>query len=280
MLNRSLLFSLALLLTIDSGNYSNANEDSKIIYDKDYFNQFNITNVNDALKRIPGVENIGSRNSESYEPGGNQKRGFGSSGTQILINGERQSSKSNSIIKTLERINAESLIRVEVIRGSEAGLDVRSDGVIVNIIVDSSLSKSSGTWSAALGYLTSGDSNWRGTGSWATKIKNTDLVLGLERIGDLNSRKYNEFTVDQKQSLLYYRLRETIEYESSNRVNLDLNSKINDKNILRVNALVWFDGKENAPQIQEYFLPSDVENKEFYKKINCFIKLLIFNIGR
>ena len=57
------------------------------------------------------------------------------------------------------------------------------------------------------GYLTSGDSNWRGTGSWATEIKNTDLVLGLERIGDLQSRKYNEFTVDQEQSLLYYRLR-------------------------------------------------------------------------
>ena len=28
----------------------------------------------------------------------------------------------------------------------------------------------------------------------------------------------------------------------SNRVNLDLNSKINDKNILRVNTLIWFDG--------------------------------------
>ena len=173
MLNRSLLFSLALLLTVDAGNYLNANEDNKIIYEKDYFNQFNITNVNDALKRIPGVENIGSRNTESYEPGGNQKRGFGSSGTQILINGERQSSKSNSIIKTLERINADSLIRIEVIRGSEAGLDVRSDGVIVYIIVDSSLSKSSGTWSAALGYLTSGDSNWRGTGS----VSYTHLTL-------------------------------------------------------------------------------------------------------
>ena len=90
----------------------------------------------------------------------------------------------------------------------------------------------------------------------------------MERIGDLNSRIYDEFTVDQEQSLLYYRLRETVEYQSSNRVNLDLNSKINDKNTLRINALLWFDGKENAPQIQEYFLPSDVEKIEFYKKIN------------
>lgn len=268
MLKKLLLFSLALMLTVNASSYLNANEDNKIVYEKDYFEQFNITNANDALKRIPGVESIGSRNSENYEPGGNRKRGFGSSGTQILINGERQSSKSNSIIKTLERINADSLIRIEVIRGSEAGLDVRSDGVIVNIIADSSLSKSSGTWSTALGFLTSGDSNWRGTASWATKIKNTDLVLGLERIGDLNSRKYNEFTVDQEQSLLYLRLRETIEYQSGNRINLDLNSKINDKNILRINTLVWFDGKENSPQIQEYFLPTDIKNENFYKKIN------------
>ena len=245
-------------------------ESNKIIYDQAYFRQYNITNAADAIKRIPGVENLSSGNySENYEPGSNnKKRGFGSSGAQILINGERQSSKSNNIIKTLERINADSLIKIEVIRGSEAGLDVRSDGVIVNIIVDGNLSKGSGTWSAALGYLTSGSSNWRGIGSWATKIKKTDIVIGFERIGDLNSRNYNEFTVDQEQSLLYYRLRETIEYQSSNRVNIDLNSKINDKNTIRINTLVWFNGKENAPQIQEYFSPSDINNEAFYKKIN------------
>ena len=245
-------------------------ENNKIVYDQIYFQKFNITNAADAIKRIPGVENLSSGNSSAnYEPGGNnKKRGFGSSGTQILINGERQSSKSNNIIKTLELINAESLIKIEVIRGSEAGLDVRSDGVIINIIVDGSSSKGSGTWSSALGFLTSGDSNWRGTGSWATKIKKTDVVLGLERIGDLNSRKYNEFTVDKTQSLLYYRLRETIEYQTGNRISLDLNSKINNKNTLRINALVWFDGKENAPQIQEYFLPADVKNEAFYEKID------------
>ena len=45
-------------------------------------------------------------------------------------------------------------------------------------------------------------------------------------------------------------------------------AKINNKNTLRINALVWFDGKENAPQIQEYFLPTDVKNEAFYEKID------------
>ena len=268
MFSKKIFFYLFILIFIPFEIF--AQEDSKIIYNQAYFKQYNITNAADAINRIPGIESLSSgNNSANYEPGNNNKRrGFGSSGTKILINGERQSSKSNNIVKTLERINAESLIRIEVIRGTEAGLDVRSDGVIVNIIVDGNLSKGSGTWSAALGYLTSGSSNWRGIGSWSTKIKKTDIVFGFERIGDLNSRKYNEFTVDQDKSLLYYRLRETIEYQSSNRINIDLNSKINDKNTIRINTLLWFNGKENSPQIQEYFSPADVKNEAFYKKIN------------
>ena len=147
---KKIFFYLFILILIPFEIF--AQEDNKIVYDQAYFKQYNVTNAADAIKRIPGIENLSSgNNSENYEPGGNNKRrGFGSSGTQILINGERQSSKSNNIIKTLERINAGSLIRIEVIRGTEAGLDVRSDGVIVNIIVDGNLSKGSGTWSASV----------------------------------------------------------------------------------------------------------------------------------
>ena len=65
-------------------------DSNKIVYDQTYFQKFNITNAADAIKRIPGVESLSSGNSsQNYEPGSdNKKRGFGSSGTQILINGE------------------------------------------------------------------------------------------------------------------------------------------------------------------------------------------------
>ena len=265
---RLLLLILA-VITLNSFEIF-SQENNKIIYDQNYFQKFNITTAVDALKRIPGVEDLTMGNTaESFDPtGNNKKRGFGSSGTQILINGERQSSKSNSIIKTLERIKAESLIRIEVIRGSEAGLDVRSDGIIVNIIVDTSSSKGSGTWNSALRFLSSGDSIWSGSGSWATKIKNTDIVLGIERTGFMNSRIYDEFHTDKNQSIFQYRKRETIEYEAKNRFNIDINSKINNKNTIRINTLIWFDGKENEPQIQQYFLPSDKNKESFFKSID------------
>lgn len=263
---------LLLILTVITLNSLEifSQESNKIVYDKSYFQKFNITTAVDALKRIPGVEELTmGNNSQSFDPtSNNKKRGFGSSGTQILINGERQSSKSNSIIKTLERIKAESLIRVEVIRGSEAGLDVRSDGIIVNIIVDNSSSSGSGTWNSAIRFLSSGDSIWSGSGSWATKIKNTDLVLSLERTGFMNSRLYDEFHVDKNEAIVQYRLRETIEYEAENRVNIDINSKINSKNTIRINALIWFDGKQNEPQIQQYYLPNDDDKESFFKTID------------
>ena len=136
MFSKKIFFYLFILIFIPFEIF--AQEDSKIIYNQAYFKQYNITNAADAINRIPGIESLSSgNNSANYEPGNNNKRrGFGSSGTKILINGERQSSKSNNIVKTLERINAESLIRIEVIRGTEAGLDVRSDGVIVNIMLN------------------------------------------------------------------------------------------------------------------------------------------------
>ena len=55
--------------------------------------------------------------------------------------------------------------------------------------------------------------------------RNIDFVLGLERTGKINSRKYDEFHQDQSDTIAFYRVRETIEYEAKNRVNLDINSK-------------------------------------------------------
>ena len=61
MLKKLLLFSLALMLTVNANSYLNANEDSKIVYEKDYFEQFNITNANDNFEnRTFGRNLVGS----------------------------------------------------------------------------------------------------------------------------------------------------------------------------------------------------------------------------
>ena len=65
-------FYLFILILIPFEIYTQ--EDNKVIYNQDYFKQYNITNAADAIKRIPGIENLSSgNNSENYEPGSNNK---------------------------------------------------------------------------------------------------------------------------------------------------------------------------------------------------------------
>lgn len=267
---RKLLFFFFGFLIITTCNDLFSQENNKIIYEKSYFQKFNITNANEAIKRIPGVEGLTQGNARAgFDPNQNDnKRGFGSSGTQILINGERQSSKANNIVKTLERIQINSIERIEVIRGSVAGLDVRSDGIIVNLIVDYSSSQGTGTWQSSLRILTSGDSLWSGGASWSKKIGKTDLVLGFEKTGFMNSRLYHEDHIDKNENIIQYRIRETIEYKSKNRINIDLNSKITPKDTLRLNMLTWFDSKEAEPQSQYYYGSGDSSKEDILRYIN------------
>lgn len=237
-------------------------ENNKIIYDKNYFEKYNIVSVIDAIKRIPGVEAItegdGSGSRSKFDLSSRkERRGFGSSGTAILINGERLSSKANNVMQTLSRIQADALIRIEVIRGSEAGLDVRSEGIIINVIVDSSSLKSSGTWETALKILSSGNSIWTGEGSWSTKVKNTDIVIGLKRIGFISSRYYDEFHLFGDSSIYQYRIRETFEFKSGFQASIDVSSKLTPIDTIRINTLIWFDGSAAEPQNQNYYGPED-----------------------
>ncbi len=265
-----LLKILTLLAFIVFSSQIMAQDSSIIIYNKDYFKTYNITNAADAIKRIPGVESFVSAEygSENLDPGANvEKRGFGSSGTQILINGVRQSSKSNDIIESLKRISSSALIQIEIIRGSKEGLDVRSDGIIVNVIADTSSLKSSGTWSIGLEQLTSGNSKWSNDISWSKRLGKTDLVLGLKKSGWLKNRVYNEFH-NTPSKIELYRKRENFEYESAIEGTFNLNTVINKNNTIRINGLMITEGSGSDPQTQLYYPPEDIKRKTSYKFID------------
>jgi len=113
-------------------------DSSTIVYDQEFFAQYAVTTADDILRRIPGVSTI----LDSTEGGGggggggnNDRRGFGSDGDQILINGRRLAGKSNEISSALRRIQIQNLDRVELLRGTSNDIDVRSDGIVVNLIL-------------------------------------------------------------------------------------------------------------------------------------------------
>ncbi|WAC22595.1 TonB-dependent receptor plug domain-containing protein [Blastomonas sp. SL216] len=88
-----------------------------------YFNQFAPRTALDMVRQIPGFS-IAE---------GEDRRGLGQGGSNVLINGERFSGKSNDVVSELGRIGAGNVIRIELIDGATLNLPGLT-GQVVNIV--------------------------------------------------------------------------------------------------------------------------------------------------
>jgi hypothetical protein len=65
---------------------------------------------------------------------GDQVRGFAGAAGNVLIDGQRPTSKSESLSDILSRIGIDQVERIELIRGGAAGIDMQGRTVIANVI--------------------------------------------------------------------------------------------------------------------------------------------------
>jgi outer membrane receptor protein involved in Fe transport len=87
-----------------------------LVYDEEYFQRFEPVTAGDALKRVPGVTFL----SDVIESDGARLRGLDPGYTQILINGERVPGGQSDRSFFLDRIPAELIEQVEIVRSSSA----------------------------------------------------------------------------------------------------------------------------------------------------------------
>ncbi len=128
--------------TVETTGVTVTDAGNRVIYTPEYFSPYNVVTARDQLERIPGLQDI-------FDGGDADQRGFGNSGDQVLINGKRLSGKSNDIGSAMDRIQARQVVQIEVIRGTVTGLDVRSQGRVVNIVLDGTLVTGLGSWQAS-----------------------------------------------------------------------------------------------------------------------------------
>ncbi|MCC3859817.1 TonB-dependent receptor plug domain-containing protein [Pseudemcibacter aquimaris] len=124
---------------------------SVVTYEKSYFDSYNAVTLLDMLNIIPGAKEILDKNKNQRRGGGGGgrgggDRGFGAGGDQILIDGKRLAGKTNSVDDTLGRISADQIEKIELIRGATAGLDVQSQGLVINITLAEGASSSTTFW--------------------------------------------------------------------------------------------------------------------------------------
>ena len=129
----SYLTGVVLLSVLPATNAQNsAADNSTISYPASYFTEFNPLTVNDMLDRVPGISLILEQNSSNFS---GDVRGLGAS-SQILIDGKRMAGKANEARSQLDRISAEQVASIEIVRGTSSDLDVQNTGQLVNIILE------------------------------------------------------------------------------------------------------------------------------------------------
>jgi outer membrane receptor for ferrienterochelin and colicins len=162
-------------------------------YDEEYFQRFEPLSVGDMMKRVPGVS-FQSDIGEYAEP---SLRGIGSEYTQILVNGRRITGATNDNTVIVDRIPAELVERVEIIRSPSSDIDSQGVGGTLNIILKEGAELSGGIYRLGAyyndgetnpsGFLSFGDSS--DSFEWGTSINyqerfNRKAATELERAQD------------------------------------------------------------------------------------------------
>ena len=80
----------------------------------------------DMIARLPGFQ---------FDQGNNGTRGFAGAAGNVLIDGDRPSSKSDGLEGVLRRISADSVERIELIRGGAPGIDMQGQTVVANVVL-------------------------------------------------------------------------------------------------------------------------------------------------
>ncbi len=123
-------------------------------YDEEYFQRFEPLSVGDMMKRVPGVS-FQSDIGEYAEP---SLRGIGSEYTQILVNGRRVTGGTNDNTVVVDRIPAELVERVEVIRSPSSDIDSQGVGGTLNIVLKEGAELSGGIYRVGA-YYNDGETN-------------------------------------------------------------------------------------------------------------------------
>jgi outer membrane receptor protein involved in Fe transport len=138
----------------------------ELTFGQEFFQKFEPTSVGDSLKRVPGVaftSDIGEYDAPAL-------RGLGAGFTQILVNGRPIPGAGNDRSVFVDRIPAEIIDRIEIIRSPTADLDSQGIGGTINIILKDGTSLPPGVIArAGVLYFPDGKDTFKGSGaiSWS-----------------------------------------------------------------------------------------------------------------
>lgn len=127
------------------------------VFEPAYFDRFAPRTALDMLEQVPGFQISGGNGSQGGSNGG---RGLGQADQNVLINGARLSSKSDSVREQLKRIPASKVRRITIVDGTTLSVPGLS-GQIANVTVDLDGISGSFAWKSRI-RVTAVDPEWYG----------------------------------------------------------------------------------------------------------------------
>ncbi|QZD93532.1 TonB-dependent receptor plug domain-containing protein [Qipengyuania xiapuensis] len=147
------------------------------VFEPAYFAQFAPRNALDMVEQLPGFQISGG--------GGGGGRGLGQASDNVIVNGARLTSKSDSVSDQLRRIPADKVRRIELVEG--ATLDVPGlVGLVANVIVEAGGLSGQFIWEGAL-RTTEVDPEWYGG---EVSISGTTGNLGFTLAIENNNNRF------------------------------------------------------------------------------------------
>ncbi|QTC92940.1 TonB-dependent receptor plug domain-containing protein [Brevundimonas goettingensis] len=101
-----------------------AADDRVTPYQADFFSEFRPVTALDMIYRIPGFQ----------FDGGTSARGMAGTQGNVLIDGDRPPTRSDTLYSILARIPASQVLRIELVRGGAGGIDMQGKAVVANVI--------------------------------------------------------------------------------------------------------------------------------------------------
>lgn len=101
-----------------------AQPEGVISYPASFFAAQNPSNADEMIVRVPGFT-IDT---------GSSVRGYEGAAGNVLIDGQRPSTKTDNLEEILRRISAQQVERIDIIRGGAPGIDMQGKAVIANVI--------------------------------------------------------------------------------------------------------------------------------------------------
>lgn len=135
----------------------------------EYFALYSPVTAIDMVERVPGF---------SIDDG-DDRRGFGATAGNVLINGERPSSKS-PVSAELSRIAAANVERIDLIRGGSGDVDVRGQGQLVNVVLKEGADGAAATYEIELRYNQGHRLPWFVQATRSFHLGRADLSLSIE----------------------------------------------------------------------------------------------------